>query len=348
MNNSPEKQLLTVSPSPHMHSARTTAFVMLDVIIALLPLLIWACYVFGMRALTVTVVSVASCVLFELLYTLLLHKPISVGDLSAVVTGILLAYNLPVNIPLWMPVLGSFFAIVIVKMLFGGIGKNLVNPALAGRAFLMASFAAAMTVPAGIPALAKLGLFENVSNTEILTGATPLASVLIRDQYAGTYRTVLDMFIGNEAGVIGEVSALLILMGFVYLLARKVITWHIPVAFLGTVALLTFLLPGSGFERFDLVYTLSHLCSGGLMLGAVFMATDYVTCPITSKGRLIFGAGCGILTVIIRYFAGTEGVSYAILAMNLLVYYIDKITVPRPYGISKKKTTEKKLKEGAK
>ncbi len=347
-NNQPEKNLLTVSPSPHMHSSNTTSAVMLDVIIALLPLLVWACFVFGLRALTVTVITVASCVLFEFLYTLILKKPITVTDLSAVVTGLLLAYNLPVNIPLWMPVLASFFSVVVVKMLFGGLGKNIVNPALAGRAFLMLSFASAMTVPAGIPALQKAGIFGNITNSEILTGATPLVSVLDSSEYNNSFHTVLDMFIGNEAGVIGEVSVLFILIGFVYLLIRKVISWHIPVAFIGTVAVLTFLLPDSGFEQFDIVYTLSHLCSGGLMLGAVFMATDYVTCPITSKGRLIFGAGCGVLTVVIRYFAGTEGVSYAILAMNLLVYYIDKITVPRPFGYTEPKKSKKVKKEEAK
>ena len=341
--NPEKKQLLTVSPSPHMHSARTTTVVMLDVIIALLPLLVWGCFIFGMRALTVTVITVASCVLFELLYTLLFKKPITVLDLSAVVTGLLLAYNLPVTIPLWMPVVAAFFSIVIVKMLFGGIGKNLVNPALAGRAFLMASFASAMTVP---PVVTKLGFFENAAES-VVSGATPLASILDHSKYSDSYATVLDMFIGKEAGVIGEVSAALILVGFVYLMIRRVVTWHIPLAYLGTVALIAFFLPAAGFDRFDAVYALSHLCSGGVMLGAVFMATDYTTCPITKKGRLIFGAGCGVLTMIIRYFAGTEGVSYAILAMNLFTFYIDKITVPRPYGIVKEKKVKAK-KEAAK
>ena len=342
MNGPQEKKLLTVSPSPHMHSKNTTTIVMLDVIIALLPLLAWAVYVFGWRVLLVTAVTVGSSVLFELLWCLILKKPVTVGDLSAVVTGLLLAYNLPSTIPLWMPVLGAFFAIVIVKMLFGGIGKNFANPALAGRAMLMISFSSDMMVAAGIR-----GFFSG----EIISEATPLSTALDPAKFNfNGYKGVLDMFLGREPGVIGEVSAALILVGFVYLLIRKVITWHIPVAFLGTVALVTFFLPAQGFNRFDLVYTLSHLCSGGLMLGAVFMATDYTTCPITKKGRVIFGIGCGLLTVAVRYFAGKEGVSYAILAMNLLVYFIDKITVPRPYGIEKKKlfSGKKKEKSGSK
>ncbi|MBQ9468544.1 MAG: RnfABCDGE type electron transport complex subunit D [Clostridia bacterium] len=344
--NAPDSKphLLTVSPSPHMHSPRTTSIVMLDVIIALVPLLIWACYVFGMRALTVTVITVGSCVLFELLYCLIMKKPITVYDLSAVVTGLLLAYNLPVTIPLWMPVLGAFFSVVIVKMLFGGIGKNIVNPALAGRAFLMASFASAMTVKT---LSARLGLFGSVTDEMILSGATPLKAVLQNTgETTFDFETVKSAFIGYESGVIGEVSGLLIVLGLVYLLIRKVITWHIPVAYIGTVALFAYLLPPSGFARFDIYYTLTQVCSGGLLLGAVFMATDYVTCPITKKGRLIFGVGCGLLTVLIRYFAGNEGVSYAILTMNLLTFYIDKITVPRPYGIIKEK--KKASKEAAK
>lgn len=348
MNAAPEKKLLTVSPSPHMHSNRTTTVVMLDVIIALLPLLVWGCYIFGMRALTVTVVTVLSSVLFEALYDLLMKKPVTVGDLSAVVTGLLLAYNLPVTIPLWMPVLGSFFSIVVIKMLFGGIGKNLVNPALAGRAFLMASFSSSMTVPLVARDFGnRLGLFESFDAATASAGATPLKSVL--NYSAATlpsYDSLWDTFLGNEAGVIGEVSGLLILVGFVYLLVRKVITWHIPVAYIGTVAVIAYLLPASGFARFDLPYALTQVCSGGLLLGAVFMATDYVTCPITKKGRFIFGVGCGLLTVVVRYFSGNEGVSYSILAMNLLSYYIDQITIPTPYGIVKAK--KKKTKEAAK
>ena len=346
-NEKPEKQLLTVSPSPHMHSARTTTVVMLDVIIALIPLLIWACYVYGMRALTVTVVTVASCVAFELLYCLIMKKPITVVDLSAVVTGLLLAYNLPVTIPLWMPVLAAFFAIVIVKMLFGGIGKNLVNPALAGRAFLMLSFTKVMN---DIPEVQRFGLFGS-TNGALISSATPLRALLDPKSavVCSMDTTVKDAFLGFEPGVLGELSGLLILVGLAYLLIRRVITWHIPVAFIGTVALFTYLIPPEGATALDIPYTLTQICSGGLLLGAVFMATDYVTCPITKTGRLIFGVGCGLLTVLIRYFAHTEGVSYAILTMNLLTYYIDKITVPRPYGVVKqKKKKDKGQKEAAK
>ncbi len=329
-------RLLTVSPAPHMHAPKSTRMIMLDVIIALIPLLIWACYVFGFRALSVSAVSVLSCVLFELLFELITKKPISIGDLSAVITGLLLSYNLPHTIPLWMPVIGAFFSIVIVKMLFGGLGKNLVNPALAGRACMLLSFSSAMTVPS---VLVKLGAFENYIPTEGISGATPLSSILTPPS-EGTmtlsFEAVLNQFIGYETGTIGEVSAVLILVGLIYLLLRKVITWHIPLSFLATVALITFVLPDSGFERFDFMYVLTHLFSGGLMLGAVFMATDYVTCPITAKGRVIFGVGCGLLTVFIRYFGEKEGVSYAILAMNLLVYFIDKLTILRPFGISRK------------
>lgn len=331
------EKLLSVLPAPHMHGPLRTSGIMLDVIIALLPLLLWACYIFGMRALTVTAVSVVSCVLFELLFTLVRRQKTTVLDLSAVVTGLLLAYNLPHTIPLWMPVIGAFFSIIIVKMIFGGLGKNVVNPALAGRACMLLSFSAAMTVP---PVVTRLGFFESYTPPQNLSGATPLSSILTPAKDAiGKVRLedLFEMFIGNESGTIGEVSALLILLGFLYLMIRKVISWHIPVSYLGTVALLTFFLPARGFDRFDYVYTLAHLCSGGLMLAAVFMATDYVTCPITKKGRVIFGIGCGLLTVLIRYFGQKEGASYAILAMNLLVYYIDKITVPRPFGVFNKK-----------
>ncbi|MBQ8912224.1 MAG: RnfABCDGE type electron transport complex subunit D, partial [Clostridia bacterium] len=273
------QRLLSVLPAPHMHGPFSTCGIMLDVIIALLPLLLWACYIFGMRSLTVTAVSVAACVLIELLFTLVRRQKATITDLSAVVTGMLLAYNLPHTIPLWMPIIGAFFSIVIVKMLFGGLGKNVVNPALAGRACMLLSFSTAMTVP---PVITRLGFFESYLPSDGLSGATPLSALLTpaKDGIGKVKpEDLLDMFIGNESGTIGEVSALLILAGLLYLLIRKVISWHIPVSYLGTVALLTFFLPAKGFDRFDYLYTLAHLCSGGLMLAAVFMATDYVTCP---------------------------------------------------------------------
>lgn len=336
-------KLFCVSSSPHLRAHDSTRTVMLDVLIALCPLLLWGCYIFGMRALTLTVISVASCLLFELLFNLITKKEITIGDLSAAVTGVLLAYNLPHTIPLWMPVVGAFFSIVVVKMLFGGLGKNVVNPALAGRACMLLSFTSAMSVS---PVLTRLGLFESYLPPEAVSGSTPLSLVLNPEStvISLSNKELFDMFMGNECGTIGEVSALLILLGFLYLLLRRVISWHIPLTFLGTVALITYLLPAQGFERFDYTYTLGHLLSGGLMLAAVFMATDYVTCPITVKGRIIFGIGCGVLTVLVRYFAKQEGASYAVLAMNLLVYYIDKITAPRPFGSSPSPKGKKKKK----
>ena len=319
-------EMLTVSPSPHIKSPDTTATVMFDVILALIPAFIWGTYVFGIRALAVMAVSVIACVGFEAAAQFLLHRPVTIRDLSAVVTGLLLAMNLPVSIPLWMPVIGAFFAIVVVKQLFGGIGKNFVNPALAARVFLF-SWASEMTafsadgerVTSFAPVLAE---------GDIVASATPLASLK-----TGTIpsETIFDMFLGNHAGCIGEVSSLLLLAGGIFLLVQRVITWHIPVAYIGTVAALTFLFPQ--YDGMPVEFMLYELLAGGLMLGAFFMATDYATSPVTPAGRLIFGVGCGLITVLIRFF-GTypEGVSFSILVMNLLVWYIDKATMPRRFG----------------
>ncbi len=317
---------LTVSPSPHIKSPETTTTVMLDVLIALLPAFVWGAYVFGMRAVAVALVSVLSCVVFEAAAQFILHRPITVGDLSACVTGLLIAMNLPVTVPLWMPVIGAFFAIVIVKQLFGGIGKNFVNPALAARVFLF-SWAAEMntfTEPG-----TQINSFANtLADTDIVAHATPLVSL---KQGSLPDVNLFDMLIGNRGGCIGEVSALLIAAGAIYLLIRRVITWHIPVAFLGTVAVLTFVFPQHGGVALDFMFY--ELMAGGLVLGACFMATDYSTSPVTPKGRIIFGVGCGAITVLIRYFGSyNEGVSFAILIMNLLVWYIDKATMPRRFG----------------
>ncbi len=323
--------LLTVSPSPHIKGHDSTRTIMLDVVIALLPPLIFACYIFGMRALTVTLVSVASCLLAEGLFNLLLKRHQSIGDLSAAVTGMLLAYNLPVSVPLWIPIFGAFFAIVVVKGLFGGIGKNVVNPALAARVFLFMSFPDLMSryVPAG----SAIGAFDAVGDADILAGATPLAQL---KQGMMPDLPLMDLIIGNCPGAIGEVSSLLLIAGFIYLMVRKVITWHIPIAYVGSVALICYLLPSSpAFIPHE--FMLSQIFSGGLLLGAIFMATDYVTSPITRTGRIIFGVGCGIITVFIRYFGGySEGVSFAILIMNLLVRYIDGFTKPVKFGGMKK------------
>lgn len=319
-------KLLTVSPSPHMKSSDTTTTVMLDVLIALLPALAWGVYVFGWRALAIAVLSIGASVGFEALSQRILHRQITIRDLSAAVTGLLLALNLPVSVPLWMPVVGAFFAIVVVKQLFGGIGKNFANPALAARVFLF-SWAGEMTRFTA-PGERVNSLIITLSETDVVASATPLASlktgVLPREG-------IIDMIIGDTAGCIGEVSSILLVAGGIYLLCRKVITWQIPTVYIGTVALLTLI-----FARGDssaVNFMLSEVFAGGLMLGAIYMATDYSTSPVTPNGRLLFGAGCGVITVMIRYFGSyPEGVSFAILIMNMLVWYIDKATMPRRFG----------------
>lgn len=312
--------LLTVSPSPHIKSGVTTSKIMRDVILALTPACIWGIIQFGLSAALLLVVSVASAVFFEWGTEKILHRKNSIRDLSAVVTGMLVAMNLPAGVPLWLPVIGTFVAIVVVKQLFGGIGKNFLNPALAARVFLFLSWSD------------KMATFPAPRGVDAVAYATPLAS-LAENGDAGA--SVLDMFLGKTGGCIGEVSALLLILGGIYLLVRKVISWHIPVCYLGTVALLTFLLPKSG-GAFNVTYMLTQLFSGGLMLGAIFMATDYVTCPITKRGRVIFAVGCGLITVLFRYYSSyPEGVSFSILVMNSLVWYIDRLTKPRVFGGAK-------------
>lgn len=320
-------ELLTVSPSPHIKSSETTATVMLDVIIALIPALIWGVYIFGLRALAITAVSVGACICFEAAAQFFLHRPITVSDLSAAVTGVLLAMNLPVTVPLWMPVIGAFFAIVVVKQLFGGIGKNFVNPALSARVFLF-SWASEMTT-FSVPGEAVNSLAPVLDDVDFIATATPLASLKV-GQLPET--NLFDMLIGNCGGCIGEVSSLLLIAGGIYLIFfRKVITWHIPVAYIGTVAALTFLFPQYHGVAVD--FMLCELFAGSLILGAFFMATDYATSPVTPIGRLIYGIGCGIITVLIRYFGSyPEGVSFSILIMNMLVWYLDKFTMPRRFG----------------
>ena len=322
---------LIATSSPHIRSHETTRSIMLDVIIAMLPALLVACMKFGLRALTLTAVSVAGCFFWEWLYRKLMKKPQSVGDLSCVVTGMLLAFVSPVQMPYWMILIGDFFAIIVVKQLFGGIGKNFLNPALAGRAFLLASYAGTMTTWAD-PAAGKAALFG--SNADVITTATPLAMMKggafaeLLEKY-----TVGDMFVGNIPGSLGEVSAAALLIGGIYLIGRKVINWQTPVAYIATVAILTFLFPlaGTGVE-----WMLYSVFGGGLFLGAFFMATDYATSPVTKKGQLIFGIGCGLFTVLIRYFGSyNEGVCYSIMVMNLLVALIDKYTKPTRFGVVK-------------
>ena len=321
-------ELLTVSPSPHIKDRETTRTVMLSVIVSLIPALVWGCMTFGLRALTVTAVSVVFCVLFEFLYQYIMKKPITVLDFSAALTGLLIALNLPVTVPLWMLPSAAFFAIVIVKQLFGGIGKNIVNPALAARVFLFSwtGHMSRFTKPGS--SVSALGAVLSGSEIDAVASATPLASLK-----TGAFPdvSIADMFIGYKAGCIGEVSAMLLLAGGIFLLIRRVITWHIPVSFIGTVYLLSVIFPTGSVNPFD--FALYEVLSGGLLLGAIFMATDYATSPVTNTGRIIYGAGCGLITVFIRKFGGyPEGVSFAILIMNLLVWYIDRFTKPVKFG----------------
>ena len=323
---------LTISSSPHVHSPVTTRTIMRDVVIALLPALIGSVYFFGLRALMVTLVSVAACVFFEWGYCKLTKTNCKVYDFSAVVTGMLLAFVCPVTIPYWTIIVGAFFAIIVVKMLFGGVGRNIVNPALAGRAFMM-SWALLMSTWVKV-GFGNAPIFGDTSMEALdgMTAATPMS--FMHQGVLPQGSSVLDMFLGNIGGCLGETSALLLLIGFAYLLIRKVVTLRIPVAFIGTVAVLTFLFP-QGNDRIS--WMAYQLCGGGLMLGAMFMATDYVTSPVTHLGQVVYGIGCGLLTVIIRYFGGyPEGVSYAILIMNCCVVLLDRIGRPKKFGAPKK------------
>ena len=318
--------MFTVSPNPHMKDDMTTRRIMLTVIFALLPAAIWGVYAFGLRAAAILVLSTVSAVLFELLAQKMLKRKVTVSDFSAAVTGLLIGMNLSPTVPLWLPVVGSFFAIVVVKQLFGGIGKNIVNPALAARVFMFAW-------PQRMGAFVKFGerissLSINFAEYDAVSSATPLAS--LKQGALPTDVTYFDMFLGRTGGAIGEISALLLILGGLYLLFSKVITWHIPVAYIGTVAALSVIFPRND-DRLE--YMLFELFAGGLMLGAIFMATDYATSPVTPKGRLIYGVGCGLITVFIRSFGGyPEGVSFAILIMNLLAWYLDKFTIPKRFG----------------
>lgn len=303
---------LSVSYAPHIRKERYISTTMRDVIIALIPALIGSVYFFGLRALIVTAVSVASCVACEYIWNRLCGKDISISDLSAVVTGLLLAMSLPVSVPLYIPIAGGIFAIIIVKCFFGGLGQNIVNPALAARAFLLASWPVVMTN----------------WNVDAVSGATPLA--MLKDGRDDLPR-LIDLFLGtNISGSIGEVSALLLLIGGIYLVARKVITPVIPLTYLVTVGICGFIFNGDGFFRGDFLFS---ILSGGVMLGGIFMATDYTTSPLTAKGQFIYALGAGFITVIIRVYGGyPEGVTYAILIMNIVTPLIDKAVVPKTFG----------------
>lgn len=320
--NSSQSELLVLSSSPHVKHKNNTQRIMLDVIIAMLPAFIWSVVVFGWKPIMLTAISVISCVGFEYGYQKLMKKPTTIGDLSAVITGMLIAFNVPATASWWLMPIGAFFAIVIVKQLFGGIGKNVVNPAIAARVFLFISWPAQLT---NFPK-------PNIA-ADAISSATALGSLKAGALPEGY--SLLDMFLGFCPGCIGEVSAMLLLVGGLYLIIRRVITWHIPVAFIGTVALAGVIFPQAGTNLEYLGYA---VLSGGLILGAFFMATDYTTSPVTAKGRLLFGFGCGVITVMIRYFgAYPEGVSFAIMIMNLLVWYIDRLTLPVRFGGKKSK-----------
>ena len=313
-------ELKRVSSNPHVRSKTTTSNIMMWVVIALLPATGFGIYNFGLNALIIILLSVASAVLSEFIYEKALHKPITVGDFSAVVTGLLLALNLPSTVPFWVPILGSVFAIILVKQLFGGLGQNFMNPALGGRCFLVISFPALMT--------------NFVTDT--YTGATPLANLK-----NGIEVNIMDMLIGKTAGTIGETSMVCIAIGAMILFAVGVIDYVIPFTYIFTFVIFVALFGGYGLNW---TYISAHLAGGGLMLGAFFMATDYVTCPITPKGRFIYGLILGLLTGVFRIFgANAEGVSFAIVISNLLVPLIEKFTIPRAFGI--KKTAKKEAKK---
>ncbi len=324
---------LIISPSPHVFSKRSTTGIMGDVLIALAPALAVSVWVFGWNVLAITVLSVASCVVFEwLIQKFLIKGPATIGNLSAVVTGVLLAFNLPPEIPLWLVMLGAFVAIGVAKMTFGGLGKNPFNPALVGRVFLLIAYPVQMT---SFPAVTTL------AGADAATGATPLALAKGTLKGGGSVADVMeqlninDLLVGFKSGSFGEVAAVALILGGLYLLFRRVISWHIPVAVLGTMAVfcatLWFIAPDSYMPP------MFHLLTGGALLGALFMATDYATSPMTRKGGIIFGVGIGLITIIIRLWgAYPEGMSFAILIMNALVPLIDKYVKPAHFGHTKR------------
>lgn len=322
------REKLIVSESPHIRQGHSTTGIMLDVIIALIPALIAGVVIFGYRAAVLAAVCIVASVFFEWLWCRIVKKPTTIGDFSAVVTGLLLALNLPVTMPFWMAVIGALFAIIVVKQFFGGIGHNFMNPALAARAFLLTSWAQPMTT--WVKPFAKVSLFNNA---DAVSMATPLEII---KEGGGELPSYVDMFLGKIGGCIGEVSTIALLIGAAYLLARRVINLKIPASYILTVAIMTFVFGDENkMFRGDV---LSHLLSGGLVLGAFFMATDYVTTPYTKKGQIIFGIGCGLLTSIIRLWGGyPEGVSYSILLMNVAAPLIDRFTAPKKFGFVKTK-----------
>lgn len=307
--------MYTVSSSPHIRSKDSVSSIMRDALIALLPATLAGIYFFKIQALLVILVSIFSCMASEALWQILMKQKVKIWDFSAAVTGLLLAFNLPPSVPLWIPVVGGAFAIIIVKQFFGGIGQNFMNPALAARAFLLASWPVQMT-------------------TWTVDGVSSATTLGILKEGVQTLPSLWNLFIGNVGGTIGETSALALLIGGAYLLIKRIISWRIPVSYIGTVFILTWVLGRNGLFTGNPVM---EILSGGLMLGAFFMATDYSTSPITPMGQIIMGLGCGLITTIIRIYGGyPEGVSYSILIMNLFVPLIDQFTAPRVFGGVKK------------
>ena len=327
---------LVISVSPHIKSKSSTSRIMLDVIIALIPALIASVIVFGLRSLLVTAVCIIFAVLSEFAFEKLCKKPVTVGDLSAVVTGMLLAFNLPVSIPLWQAAFGSVVAIIVVKQLFGGIGMNFANPAITARIILLLAFGSTLShwlTPD------KVGLTElsGAALADLEASATPLANIV---DPTAALPSVTNLILGNISGCIGETCSLALILGFIYLVIRRLITPHIPLVFVGTVFVMALLLAPEEVSKslnvtgiVNLDYAIYQVFSGGLLLGAVFMATDYVTSPVTGWGKVIFGIGCGFITFMIRRYGSLpEGISYAILFMNILTPYINKWTTTKPFG----------------
>lgn len=319
----PTNNPLVLRPAPQISSAVTTHIIMRDVLVSLIPATAAAIAFFGVRAFMVIAVSTASCMLFEYLWCRLRHTPNTVKDLSAAVTGVLLAFNVPSTLPLYMVVIGAFVAIIVTKELFGGIGRNFANPAIVGRIFLAVAFPVAMTTFAA-PLI-------TLSPIDVVSSATPLAP-------AAQPLSYLELLLGAHMGVLGETSAIALLLGMLFLLIRPVITWHIPVAYVGTVCVLSLLLGKD---------PVAQLLSGGLLLGAIYMATDYTTSPATKRGKLVFGIGCGLITCLIRFWGNlNEGVAYSILFMNLLVPYIDQLTPNIPVGGELIMAERRRMKKG--
>ena len=325
MSDNKERIVFDVAYQPQVRTNMDTRRIMINVMIALLPAFGVSVWQFGYKPVILVLVSMASAVFFEWLYRRLMKKNSTIGDCSAALTGMLLAMTLPATAPWWLPVIGTFFAIVVVKQLYGGIGKNFLNPALAARAFLVASYSLKMTswvVPNSL-----------TSQVDAVTMATPM-TYLYSGEAMPAYLNIKSMFFGMMPGCIGEISALALLIGAAYLMIRKIITWRIPISFIGTVCIINLIFGHSGYTNFE--WMMYNLLSGALILGAFFMATDYATTPVTPGGHILFGVGCGIITVLIRYFGSyPEGVSYSILIMNLCAWAMDKAFRRYQFGVSK-------------